>query len=73
MAVRTILQAGRLALPAELRMSSAIGVIDHASKDVLARFGRFGRVGRQAGEFTAVHNIAVNRQGNILPRRGGDR
>jgi hypothetical protein len=26
---------------------------------------RFGRVGRQAGEFTAVHNIAVDHQGNV--------
>ena len=39
-----------------------VRIVDHASKDVL---GRFGRVGRQAGEFTAVHNIAVDHQGNI--------
>jgi DNA-binding beta-propeller fold protein YncE len=39
-----------------------VRIIDHASKDVL---GRFGRVGRQAGEFTAAHNIAVDHQGNI--------
>jgi hypothetical protein len=26
---------------------------------------RFGRPGRQAGQFTALHNIAVDRQGNI--------
>jgi DNA-binding beta-propeller fold protein YncE len=39
-----------------------VRIIDHATKDVL---GRFGRVGRQAGEFTAAHNIAVDHQGNI--------
>jgi DNA-binding beta-propeller fold protein YncE len=39
-----------------------VRIVDHASKEVL---GRFGRVGRQAGEFTAAHNIAVDHQGNI--------
>ena len=39
-----------------------VRIIERASKDVL---GRFGQVGRQAGQFTALHNIAVDRQGNI--------
>jgi len=39
-----------------------VRIIDHATKAVL---GRFGRVGRQAGQFTALHNIAVDHQGNI--------
>src|SRR5271170_540082 len=39
-----------------------VRIVDHASKEVV---GRFGRVGRQAGEFTAAHNIAVDHQGNI--------
>ena len=39
-----------------------VRIVDRASKDVL---GRFGQVGRQAGQFTALHNIAVDRQGNI--------
>jgi DNA-binding beta-propeller fold protein YncE len=39
-----------------------IRILDHASKEIL---GRFGRVGRQAGQFTALHNIAVDRHGNI--------
>jgi len=39
-----------------------VRIIDHATKEVL---GRFGRVGRQAGQFTALHNIAVDHQGNI--------
>ena len=39
-----------------------VRIVDHASKHVLTKFGR---VGRQAGEFTAVHNIAVDHQGNI--------
>jgi len=26
---------------------------------------RFGRPGRQAGQFTALHNVAVDRAGNI--------
>jgi DNA-binding beta-propeller fold protein YncE len=40
-----------------------IRIIDHKSKEIL---GRFGRVGRQAGQFTALHNIAVDHQGNIF-------
>ena len=43
-------------------MNGEIRIVDHASKEVLARFGR---PGRQAGQFTALHNIAVDRQGNI--------
>jgi hypothetical protein len=39
-----------------------VRIIDRASKEVL---GSFGQVGRQAGQFTALHNIAVDRQGNI--------
>jgi len=39
-----------------------VRIVDHGSKDVL---GRFGRVGRQAGQFTALHNVAVDHQGNI--------
>jgi DNA-binding beta-propeller fold protein YncE len=39
-----------------------VRVIDRVSKEVL---GRFGQVGRQAGQFTALHNIAVDRQGNL--------
>jgi DNA-binding beta-propeller fold protein YncE len=40
-----------------------IRILDHASKEIL---GRFGRVGRQAGQFTALHNIAIDHQGNIF-------
>jgi len=43
-------------------MNGEVRIIDRVSKDTL---GRFGRPGRQAGEFTALHNIAVDRQGNI--------
>jgi DNA-binding beta-propeller fold protein YncE len=39
-----------------------VRIIDRATNEVL---GRFGRVGRQAGEFTAVHNISVDSAGNI--------
>jgi len=39
-----------------------VRIVDRASNEVL---GRFGRVGRQAGEFTAVHNISVDSAGNI--------
>src|SRR5215470_513210 len=39
-----------------------IRIVERAS---LQTVGRFGRVGRQAGQFTAVHNITVDRQGNI--------
>jgi hypothetical protein len=43
-------------------MNGEVRIVERASKDVL---GRFGRPGRQAGQFTALHNIAVDRQGNI--------
>jgi DNA-binding beta-propeller fold protein YncE len=43
-------------------MNGEVRILDHASKSVL---GRFGRPGRQVGQFTALHNIAVDRQGNI--------
>jgi DNA-binding beta-propeller fold protein YncE len=39
-----------------------VRIVDHASKEVV---GRFGRIGRQAGQFTALHNVAVDHQGNI--------
>ncbi len=39
-----------------------VRIVDRRSKEVL---GRFGRVGRQAGQFTALHNVAVDHQGNI--------
>jgi DNA-binding beta-propeller fold protein YncE len=44
-------------------MNGEIRVLSHAGYAVLARFGR---PGRQAGEFTALHNIAVDHQGNIF-------
>jgi DNA-binding beta-propeller fold protein YncE len=40
-----------------------IRILDHKSKEIL---GRFGRVGRQAGQFTSLHNIAVDHQGNVF-------
>ena len=43
-------------------MNGEVRIVDRASKEML---GRFGRPGRQAGQFTALHNIAVDRQGNI--------
>jgi len=43
-------------------MNGEVRIVDRASKDVLSRFGR---PGRQAGQFTALHNVAVDRQGNI--------
>jgi len=39
-----------------------VRILSHATYEVLARFGR---PGRQAGEFTSGHNIAVDHQGNI--------
>jgi DNA-binding beta-propeller fold protein YncE len=39
-----------------------VRIVERASNEILARFGR---VGRQAGEFTAVHNVAVDSAGNI--------
>jgi len=43
-------------------MNGEVRIVDRAAKSVL---GRFGRPGRQVGQFTALHNIAVDRQGNI--------
>jgi DNA-binding beta-propeller fold protein YncE len=39
-----------------------VRIVDHVSKEVV---GRFGRIGRQAGQFTALHNVTVDHQGNI--------
>src|SRR5436190_119000 len=39
-----------------------VRIVERATNEILARFGR---VGRQAGEFTAVHNVAVDSAGNI--------
>ncbi len=39
-----------------------IRIVDRLAYEVI---GRFGRIGRQAGQFTAVHNITVDRDGNI--------
>jgi hypothetical protein len=43
-------------------MNGEIRIVDRMSKETLARFGR---PGRQAGQFTALHNITVDKQGNI--------
>jgi hypothetical protein len=43
-------------------MNGEVRIVERASKNIV---GRFGRVGRQAGEFTALHNIAVDKQGNL--------
>jgi DNA-binding beta-propeller fold protein YncE len=43
-------------------MNGEVRIVERASKQTL---GRFGRPGRQAGEFTALHGIAVDRQGNL--------
>jgi DNA-binding beta-propeller fold protein YncE len=39
-----------------------IRIVERATQQTV---GRFGRIGRQAGQFTAVHNITVDRLGNI--------
>jgi len=43
-------------------MNGEIRIVDRVSKQALTHFGR---PGRKAGQFTALHNIAVDRQGNI--------
>jgi hypothetical protein len=48
-------------------MNGEVRIVDHASKQTLARFGR---PGRQVGQFTALHNIAVERPGQPLHLRG---
>jgi DNA-binding beta-propeller fold protein YncE len=39
-----------------------VRIVDHATKEVL---GQFGRIGRQAGQFIALHNVAVDHGGNL--------
>ena len=46
-----------------------VRIVERANNEVL---GRFGRVGRQAGEFTAAHNIAVDQEGNIYTAEVAD-
>jgi hypothetical protein len=43
-------------------MNGEVRIVDRATMQVLSRFGR---PGRQAGQFTALHNVAVDHQGNI--------
>jgi DNA-binding beta-propeller fold protein YncE len=43
-------------------MNGEVRIIERASMETLAHFGR---PGRQAGEFTALHNVAVDHAGNI--------
>jgi hypothetical protein len=43
-------------------MNGAVRIVERTSKNIV---GRFDRVSRPAGEFTALHNIALDRQGNI--------
>jgi len=40
-----------------------VRILDHRTMAVV---GRFGRTGRQAGQFTSLHNIAVDHQGNLF-------
>jgi hypothetical protein len=40
-------------------MNGEVHIVDHASKETLSRFGR---PGRQVGQFTALHNVAVDLQ-----------
>ncbi len=44
-------------------MNGEVRIVDRTSKETLARFGR---PGRQVGQFTALHNIAADQQGNIF-------
>src|ERR1700719_240971 len=46
-----------------------VRIVDRATNETL---GRFGRVGRQAGEFTAAHNITVDLEGNIYTAEVAD-
>jgi DNA-binding beta-propeller fold protein YncE len=46
-----------------------VRIVDRATNEVL---GRFGRVGRQAGEFVAAHNITVDLEGNIYTAEVAD-
>src|SRR6266704_508636 len=41
------------------------GEIRIVERSNMQTVGRFGRIGRQAGQFTAAHNITVDRLGNI--------
>jgi hypothetical protein len=44
-------------------MNGEVRLVDRAAKETL---GRFGRPGRQIGQFRALHIVAVDRQGNIF-------
>jgi DNA-binding beta-propeller fold protein YncE len=43
-------------------MNGEVRIIDRKTDAVLSRFGR---PGRQAGQFTALHNVTVDHQGNL--------
>jgi hypothetical protein len=39
---------------------------------MLTEAGRFGRIGRYAGEFIFLHNVAVDSKGNIYTAEVGN-
>jgi len=45
-----------------------VRIVDRLGYEVL---GRFGRIGRQAGQFNVLHNITVDREGNIYTAEAG--
>jgi sugar lactone lactonase YvrE len=44
-------------------MNGEVRIVSRETNETLARFGR---PGRQVGQFTALHNIAADHQGNIF-------
>jgi hypothetical protein len=44
-------------------LNGEVHIVDHGTKEILSRFGR---PGRQIGQFTALHTVGVDRQGNIF-------
>jgi sugar lactone lactonase YvrE len=46
-------------------VDGANGEIRIVNRPSLEVVGRFGQIGRQAGQFVAVHNVTVDRGGNI--------
>ena len=51
------------------------GEVHIVARETGQQIGSFGRIGRQAGQFYGLHNIAVDARGNIYTAevRGGRR
>ena len=55
-----------------VRLTSGNGKIHIYDRQTLTEVGKFGRIGRYAGEFIFLHNVAVDSKGNVYTTEVGN-